>query len=166
MFIAHLPAGYILTKIMPPKHKPAGLWATGLFFAVAPDLDLVYFYLFSAQKIPHHAYVSHWPLLWLVLAGVVFVVLLLLGKRAWRPYIGVGLANALLHLMLDSVAAEIYWLAPFSFQYINLVEVPATYAWWVYSFVLHWTFALELMICTAAIGLLAYARKQKASALK
>ena len=40
MFIAHIPAGYILTKIMLPKIKSAALWATGLFFSVTPDLDL------------------------------------------------------------------------------------------------------------------------------
>ena len=165
MFIAHLPAGYILTKIMPPKKKSAALWATGLFFAIAPDLDLFYFYIFSARKIPHHAYVSHWPVLWIVLAGAVFAVSLLLHKRSWRPFIAVGLANVLLHLVLDSVAAEIYWLAPFSYQYVNLVEVPAAYSWWVYSFVLHWTFVIELLICFAAIILLISSCIKKRSAL-
>lgn len=164
MFIAHLPAGYILTKVMPPRAKSAALWATGLFFAVAPDLDLIYFYLFSARKIPHHAYVTHWPLLWVALSATVFVVSLLLHKRSWRPFIAVGLATALLHLALDSIAAEIYWLAPFSYKYINLVEVPARYSWWVYSFILHWTFAFELIICLAAIILFIFSRKKKRSA--
>lgn len=158
MFIAHLPAGYILTKVIPLKQKSAALWATGLFFAIAPDLDLIYFYLFSARKIPHHAYVSHWPLLWLALAVVVFIASLILHKRSWRPYIAVGLAASLLHLVLDSIAAEIYWLAPFSYKYVNLVEVPAKYSWWVYSFVLHWTFALEVIICVAAIALFIFSR--------
>lgn len=164
MFIAHLPAGYILTKAIPLKEKSAALWATGLFFAIAPDLDLFYFYLCSARKIPHHAYVSHWPLVWLALAGMVFAVSLLLHKRAWRPFIAVGLAAVMLHLVLDSFAAEIYWLAPFSYKYVNLVEVPAKYSWWVYSFVLHWTFALELLICAAAIVLFVFSRRKKKSA--
>lgn len=161
MFIAHLPAGYILTKVMPPKKKSAALWATGLFFAIAPDLDLVYFYLFSARKIPHHAYISHWPILWLALAGAVFILSLLLHKRSWRPFIAIGLANVLLHLVLDSIAAEIYWLAPFSGMYVNLVEVPARYAWWVYSFILHWTFGIELLICLAAVVLFISSRRKK-----
>lgn len=161
MFIAHLPAGYILTKVMPIKSKSVALWATGLFFAVAPDFDLFYFYLFSARKIPHHAYVTHWPLLWIALAAAVFIVSLPLHKRSWRPFIVVGLATVLLHLALDSIAAEIYWLAPFSDKYVNLVEVPANYSWWVYSFILHWTFALELIICIAAIALLIFSYKKK-----
>lgn len=168
MFIAHLPAGYILTKVLPPQSKSAALWATGLFFAVAPDLDLFYFYFFSARKIPHHAYVSHWPLAWIALAGVVFIISLLLHKRSWRPFIAIGLAAVLLHLALDSVAAEIYWLAPFSAKYVNLVEVPAKYSWWVYSFVFHWTFGLELGICIAAvivlISSLISARRRKGGA--
>lgn len=165
MFIAHIPAGYILTKIMPPKTKSAALWATGLFFAIAPDLDLFYFYLFSARKMPHHAYVTHWPLLWIALATVVYIISLLLHKCSWRPFIAVGLATALLHLVLDSIAAEIYWLAPFSYKYVNLVEVPARYSWWVYSFILHWTFGLELLICIAAVILFIFSRKKRTSAL-
>ena len=161
MFIAHIPAGYILTRIMPPKTKSAALWVTGLFFAVAPDLDLFYFYLFSSRKVPHHAYVSHWPLVWVALALAVFIVSLLLHKRSWRPFIAVGLATVLLHLVLDSIAAEIYWLAPFSNKYINLVEVPAAYSWWVYSFIFHWTFALELFICIVAAVIFVFSLKKK-----
>lgn len=163
MFVAHIPAGYLLTKIMPPKTKSAALWFTGLFFAIAPDLDLFYFYLFSARKIPHHAYVSHWPLPWLALAALVFSVSLLWRKRSWRPLIAIGLATVMLHLALDSIAAEIYWLAPFSYKYVNLVHVPARYSWWVYSFILHWTFWLELIICIAAAFTFVFSLKKKKS---
>jgi inner membrane protein len=66
------------------------------------------------------------------------------------PFIGIALACLLLHMVLDSIAAEILWLKPFSDFEVNLVEVPARYDWWVWSFVLHWTFLLELAIVLAA----------------
>ena len=49
----------------------------------------------------------------------------------------------------DSIAAEIYWLAPFPDFHLNAVRVPARYDWWVWNFILHWTFAIEIAICLA-----------------
>jgi inner membrane protein len=67
-----------------------------------------------------------------------------------KPFIGIALACLLLHMVLDSIAAEIGWLKPFAPYEVNLVQVPARYDWWVWSFVLHWTFLLELAIVLAA----------------
>lgn len=160
MFIAHAPAGYLLSKFLFSRTAPNrnALWATGLFFAVAPDLDLFWFYLFSARSVPHHQYVTHWPLLWAALFGSALLLSALLRKPSWRPYLFLGSANVTLHLALDSVAAEIYWLAPFSRFSLNLVQVPATHGWWVWSFLLHWTFLIEIAICLAAAGIFAFSR--------
>ena len=169
MFIAHLPAGYILTKALlrqgPEERGGRGnvceerarrsqrFLSTGLFFSIAPDLDLFWFYLGSDRLVPHHQYITHWPLFWLALAAGAGALALVLKKPAWRAYLFVALVNVMLHLALDSVAAEIYWLAPFSFLGLNLAAVPAVHSWWVWNFVLHWTFALELGICLAALSL-------------
>ena len=179
MFIAHLPAGYLLTQAL-LGHRPEEkggrekvceertrrtrrLLAVGLFFSVAPDLDLFWFYLGSDRLAPHHQYVTHWPLFWLALAAGAGVLTLVLKKPAWRAYLFVALANVMLHLVLDSVAAEIYWLAPFSSWHLNLAAVPAVHSWWVWNFVLHWTFALEICLCLAA--LLLFIRSRRAAAL-
>ena len=174
MFIAHLPAGYLLTKALLRKRPEVGtgeegsvarlgelqrLFFTGLFFSVAPDLDLFWFYLGSDRLVPHHQYITHWPLFWLALAAGVWMLSLILRKIEWRPYIFMALANVMLHLVLDSVAAEIYWLAPFSFWQLNLAAVPAVHTWWVWNFVLHWTFALEISICLAALLLFIHGRR-------
>ncbi len=151
MFIAHLPAGYLLTKaLLPKKGRHLLLMAAGLFFSIAPDLDLFWFYLVSDRRIPHHQYITHWPLFWVALFGVGFLISLVLRKASWGPYLGVGLAAVLLHLVLDSIAAEIFWLKPFSDFHINAVLVPARHGWWVWNFLLHWTFAIEIAICLAA----------------
>ena len=161
MFIAHLPAGYLLTKALPPAKKKRSLLITGLFFAVVPDLDLFWFYLVSARQIPHHQYVTHWPLLWVAVFSFALLVSFVLQRPAMRPYLGIGFAAVILHLALDSIAAEIYWLAPFSYKYINLVHIPAKYSWWVYNFILHWTFAIEMIICLMAVVLLIFSRKRR-----
>ena len=152
MFIAHLPAGYLLTKGLfrqKIQHSNALFW-TGLFFSIAPDLDLFWFYLVSNRQAPHHQYITHWPLFWTALACGVWFLAKLFRKPGWRPYLFIAYANVLLHLILDSIAAEIYWLAPLSRVYVNLAHVPAVYTWWGWNFFLHWTFALELCLCVAA----------------
>ena len=136
--------------------------ATGLFFSVAPDLDLLWFYLASNRTIPHHQYVSHWPMLWTAIFGAGLLFSIILGKPSWRPYLFIGFASVILHLVLDSIAAEIYWFAPFSDFHLNIVHVPAQYGWWVWNFVLHWTFALEIAICLGAVLTLCRAHKKKA----
>ena len=78
-----------------------------------------------------------------------------------QAYILVGLVCLTLHMFLDSFAAEIYWLKPFSDMHLNVVEVPARYGWWVWNFVFHWTFAVELAICLVAAAVLV--RKRNAA---
>ena len=135
MFIAHAPAGYLLLKALARRSEyRISLWLTGLIFSVAPDFDLIWFYVFSSRTIPHHRYVTHWPLFWLVLFGSAFVFAAVLRKAGWRPYLWAGLCCVTLHLALDSIAAEILWFAPFSRMQINLVKVPAVYDWWVWNF--------------------------------
>lgn len=161
MFIAHLPAGYLLLKALrPKKERHFLLWAVGLFFSIAPDLDLFWFYLVSDRRIPHHQYITHQPWLWAALFGAGLLLSLILRKPSWRIYLGVGFAAIMLHLVLDSIAGEIYWLAPFSYFHFNAVPVPARYDWWVWNFILHWTFSIEIAICLAA-GLLLYRSRGK-----
>jgi inner membrane protein len=162
MFIAHAPAGYLLLKAL--AHRSGyriSLWLTGLIFAVVPDFDLIWFYAFNSRTIPHHQYVTHWPLFWLVFFGSAFAFAAVLRKSSWRPYLWTGLYCVMLHLALDSIAAEILWLAPFSQMQINLVEVPSIYNWWVWNFLLHWTFALELLICALALIVFLRTRRKK-----
>ena len=166
MFIAHAPAGYLLFKVFTRRTQHSiSLWLTGLFFAVAPDFDLIWFYVFSDRAIPHHEYVTHWPVFWLAFFGGAFVIGALLRKATWRRPLVAGLGCVMLHLVLDSIAAEIFWFAPFSSMQINLVKVPSTYNWWVWNFLLHWTFALELLICALALIFFFHARRKTRSQL-
>ena len=153
MFIAHLPAGYLLTKFIQNRtgDKRCRVMITGLVASVIPDLDLIYFYLWDNQQSVHHSYLMHVPLFWLCLSAITVVCLRLSDKKYLLIYLGVALANIMLHMVLDSIAAEIMWLYPFSNWQLNLVKVPAQYHWWVWNFVLHWTFMLEITIIITAL---------------
>lgn len=125
-------------------------FAAAVAGAVCPDVDMLFFYFVDQQSIHHHRYWVHIPLFWLVMAGVVLPLL-------WRSrYRGIALAffaGILLHLLLDSIGGGIMWLAPFSTHLWELVPIPASRSHWIWSFVLHWTFAFEIMIWGAAVYL-------------
>ncbi|MBL4811255.1 MAG: metal-dependent hydrolase [Rhodobacteraceae bacterium] len=151
MFIAHLPAGYLLANRMAKSHrhrKP--LIAVGLFAAILPDLDLIWFYLVDDQQTNHHAYFFHWPLFWLGLALCAWLLAGAMQFNKAKPFIQIATASLLLHMALDSIAAEIGWLRPFFSAELHLVHIPSSYDWWVWNFIWHWTFALELIITLAA----------------
>ena len=152
MFIAHLPAGYLFgkaaTRLSGLKTKQLVVWTA--IGGILPDADLLYFYLVDNQSTHHRYYPSHWPITWLIL----FVISLLLFRL--RPRIALAFAGlsigSLVHMVLDSVAAPVLWLAPFSNLKIELVQIPAIYENYIWSFVLHWTFAIEIAICSIALG--------------
>ena len=153
MLIAHLPSGFIAGRALESRYS--GSMGAALLGSVFPDIDMLYFHFIDAGQTHHHYYATHWPVLYLafLLAG------LALHKSAWIVFA----AAALMHLVLDSVAAPIRWLAPFSTLEVEMFTVPATHPNWIVSFVTHWTFAIELSICAVA-GWLLLRRRQKTGA--
>ena len=63
MFIAHLPAAYLVLKSAPFK---LGATASTAFLigSIAPDVDMAYFYLIDGRQHHHHDYLTHRPVLW------------------------------------------------------------------------------------------------------
>jgi inner membrane protein len=162
MFLAHIPAGYLLTKALVRRDRPdyRRLMATGLVASVLPDFDLFYHYLGDGGAHEHHNYITHTPVFWLVLSLLAAVVLLVARRRDLLIYLAVVLSGVLLHLILDSVASGIMWLYPWSTAKLNLVPVPALYHPWVLNFVLHWTFGLELLIVAIAAAVFISTRRR------
>ncbi|MDE1460761.1 metal-dependent hydrolase [Spartinivicinus poritis] len=158
MFIAHLPAGYLVTQLLikhrlRPDTKKHSSWliGIGLFASVLPDFDLLYFYWFDQRQHNHHSYWTHTPAFWLAIFLLPCVVALLFKQRMLLTTIVVLLMNVMLHLLLDSIAAEILWLYPVVKQSFGLVEVPAQFAWWPLNFLLHWSFLIEVLIVGVAL---------------
>ena len=147
MFIAHLPAAYLLSAIL-TEARPGAARAALLVGALLPDVDLIYQVLWDGYAQHHHTYLTHRPAFWC--SGVVIARVL-----GWvAPDTGQVLrmlsTGALLHLALDTIAGRIDWGWPLLQLAGPLVEVPARFDLWIWSFLLHWTFAAELLICLAA----------------
>jgi len=124
--------------------------ACAIMGALAPDLDLLYFYLVDLGRTHHHRYPTHWPLLWLSLAAVGALWMRL--GRVRRPALlwTVFCLGGVLHVLLDTWVGDIWWLAPFVDRPFSLFTVPARYQPWWLNFVLHWSFAAEIAICACA----------------
>lgn len=146
MFLAHLPAGYLLTKqIQRRMHEMKYLWI-GLVASVLPDIDLLYFYFIDHRQTLHHEYWTHLPIFWLTLWAITAIGNLCFKSRTATVISLIFFSNVLLHLVLDTFVGGIAWLYPWNTQSIFLVTVPATHTFWVLSFLTHWSFLVELVI--------------------
>ena len=164
MLIAHLPSGYLLAKSLPKNLLPGKIssnqmMVAALIGAMLPDIDMIYFLFIDMGKHSHHTYFTHWPLFWIAINAPTIVLLHFIGMAKWRNIAAVFFAGLMLHMVLDSVAAPIFWLRPFGLGEIELVNIPANYNNWILSFVFHWTIFLELAIWLVAIVVL-YTREK------
>lgn len=155
MFLAHIPAGYMVSKLLlsqfrlePSKTKL--LIFIGLFGSVFPDLDMFYFHLIDNRQHIHHSYWSHIPFYWLTLLGIGYTIAAIFRSRTLVAAATVFVAGILCHLLLDTFVGGIQWLHPFSAEYIRIVTIPARYNYWIWNYVLHWTALVELTIITMA----------------
>jgi inner membrane protein len=157
VFIAHLPAGYLATRLIldrqpAPESLRRRLLALGMAASVLPDLDLLWFYFVDHRRQVHHAYLPHLPLAWIALFAAAALVpwLRRADRTTWLAMLVLAV-NILLHIVLDTTAGGIRWLWPFSDAEFAMSHVEARYQPWYLNFVFHWTFALEVAILVAAL---------------
>ena len=148
MLTAHLPSGYVLAH--GASRGGALMFPAALIGAVFPDLDMIWFYLIDDRAFHHHRYWMHIPLFWAAVAAVTLPALALWARR-WLATGLVFFAAIFLHLVLDNIGGGIMWLAPFDDHLYALVTVPPTQDHWVASFILHWTFLLEIVVWGMAV---------------
>jgi len=119
MMVAHLPAGYLLSKLLALRLAlPQRVVVCGMLGAIAPDLDMLLFY-WDKGDIHHHSYAPHWPIFWL--ASCLIISLLTARNIKWRAAVWMFHANALLHIVLDSLASPIAWFQPlYRFESLNI----------------------------------------------
>ena len=161
MFLAHLPAGYLLARgllALPgasslPLTQQRRLLITGLIASVLPDFDYLYFELATNHSISHRAFPSHWPPSWLLIFFLVAVLACVLRQREWHGCNLFLLAGVQLHFMLDTIAGPIRWLAPFDHTRFTLFHVPRQPGWWVWSYANHFSGWLEVAIIATALWL-------------
>ncbi|WFP51905.1 metal-dependent hydrolase [Methylomonas sp. EFPC3] len=155
MLIAHLPAGYIVSVLTYPLARGQQVdcktyLRCGMLGAVAPDFDMIYFYLVDGGMHPHHSYFSHFPLTWLLLVAAAAVYYRRSADRRLPILALVFAGNGFLHMLLDYIASNIYWLAPFVLKPYSLSLVDRVYQPWWLNFLLHRSFAVEIAITATA----------------
>jgi inner membrane protein len=160
MLIAHLPAGYLLGRLVQNGQNSKGfaLMGAAILGNIAPDFDMLYFHFIDGRATHHHDYFTHWPLFW-VAVGVSLLAGTYMFRRRSMNLALLFCIGTMMHMVMDSIAAPIHWLMPFSPQTFELVTVPATHQNWIWSFVLHWTFLLEIAICVLALVVFLRAKK-------
>lgn len=160
MFIGHLPGAYLVFRAAAPNLGKLA-FAAAMIGAVAPDIDMLWFYFVDDRGHHHHSYLTHRPIIW---AGILFAGLLLRPCAArsgtFLTFFGAG---GLVHLKLDSITGAVAWLWPFSDATYPLVVVQATHPHWILSFLHHWTFKIELVI--AAVALVVWYKSRRTRAL-
>ncbi|MGB0799584.1 MAG: metal-dependent hydrolase, partial [Planktomarina sp.] len=140
----HLPAGYLALR----KWAVGTTLAAGLVGSIAPDLDILWFYFVDNRATHHHEYITHRPLVWLIICVLAFANI---RNRLGKIALAFGLGG-LLHMMLDTIAGSITWGWPFFHEPLTLVHVPATHSNWIISFLTHWTFGIEVLVTLTAAG--------------
>jgi len=158
MIIAHLPAGYVISRLLLRPAESLGISATafllaGIIGAIAPDLDMFYFHLVDNRQHHHHTYFTHFPVIWLGLlaASVIWLYNAKLKNRA--TYAFIFSLNGFAHMLFDTIVGDIWWFAPWIDKPFAFFTVPALYNPWWLNFILHWSFAVELAILAWAIYL-------------
>jgi inner membrane protein len=86
----------------------------------------------------------------MLLAFVCFSALFFLKRKNSTIAFVIFFGNIFAHLILDTIVGKIEWLYPFSNIAISLFEVPNVYGFWIYNFIFHWTFLLEIAVLFCA----------------
>jgi hypothetical protein len=159
MIIGHAPAGYIVSVLLFPRFSSTTGMSRGVFLsagiagALAPDIDMLYFHLVDHRQHHHHSYFTHFPSFWAVLL-LLSVAWLLAAEAKSKPTLALIFSlNGLLHMVLDSVVGDIWWLAPLDGTPYSFATVPSLYKPWWLNFLLHWSFLLELALVVCAVVL-------------
>lgn len=158
MIIGHLPAGFVISGILSRYAEPLGVSTrafllAGVVGALAPDLDMFYFHLIDHRQHHHHTYFTHYPIIWLVLMVASVISFLNTRIKNITAYAAIFSLNGFAHIFFDTIVGDIWWFAPWGDKPYAFFTVPALYKPWWLNFILHWSFAVELVFLIWAIYL-------------
>lgn len=158
MIIGHLPAGYVISRLLFSRFAATGvsarafLWA-GAIGALAPDFDMLYFYLVDQRQHHHHSYVTHFPIVWFAILVCSLAWLIFAKIRSRAALAAIFAINGMAHMVFDTVVGDIWWFAPLVDKPFVLFNVPALYTPWWLNFLLHWSFGVEIAMILWAVYL-------------
>lgn len=159
MIFAHAPLGIIsayLTKKIWAKNitrkQYCWLFVITAIGSIFPDIDLFYYYLFSAT-FSHHEVLTHGFFIYFVICVVAFLSGYFLKKEFIKKASFLFLLGIFSHLIADSISAGVIWLAPFSYKMYGL----ASFSWYnkifgSYFFTLN--YSLEILFFSLFLSLI------------
>lgn len=158
MIIGHLPAGYVISRLLFPRFAATGVSArafllSGVIGALAPDFDMLYFHLVDQRQHHHHTYVTHFPIVWFAILACSLTWLIFAKTRSRAALAVIFAINGLAHMVFDTLVGDIWWLAPFADRPFVFFTVPALYKPWWLNFLLHWSFGVEVVMILWAVYL-------------
>lgn len=167
MFIGHLPAGYVANDLLQrtcwrglsAAEKRMTTWVM-LIGSLAPDFDLLHFYLGDGRQHNHHTYWPHVPVVWLGIGAVLALAGWLLKSRRLLLADAALMIAIFLHLVCDTIAGGIAWWYPWSERLVVWFHVPAVHQPWYWNFFLHWTFLFEITVIVWAVLVFVRRRRQ------
>lgn len=132
MIFAHAPFGILtayLTKKIWAKNISRGQYCWLLVIpaigSIFPDIDLFYYYLFSAT-FSHHEVLTHGFFVYFIICAVIFLIGYFFKKEFIKKASCLFLLGIFSHLIADSISAGVIWLAPFSYKMYGL----ANFSWY------------------------------------
>lgn len=129
MIFGHGPSGFFMTwllRILPENMKwnnvkTKYILLLGTVGAMAPDLDLFYTYLVDAG-VSHREFITHTPFFWLLASLIVFILLTITRKQQYIPYALTFTLGGVLHVVFDTITAQIRLLYPFSRDFMGVAD--------------------------------------------
>jgi len=166
MIIGHLPVGYFATRFLIKKlGLPLNkIWlGIGIFAAIIPDLDYIYWILSNSQAVTHRGLVTTKPFLYLILL-LIFVTVYCFYKKSWlKMGIIIIFSNIFLHFLLDTVFYGIQWLYPLSDSYFGIYNVSGYGSGagiQVADYFHHWYWYLEIAIWILSVVSVIFSHKK------
>lgn len=132
MIFAHGPAGFLTAFITrkfwnqePKFSKQSESWLYVIAFigGIAPDIDLFYFYFYSAE-ISHRQFFTHSLLLWVIIFLIIFLAGYFLKSRFIKTGAFLFFIGNLSHLICDSLYGGFALLWPYTNKMFGLQNIP------------------------------------------
>jgi len=89
-------------------------------------------------------------LLWISLVFISYLIYAFSSHKKLGLLSLIAFSSCMIHIILDTVVGDIWWFFPLIDKPFALFTVNALYKPWWLNFILHWSFALELVICSFA----------------
>ena len=170
----HFAAGYLTTRLtiasmiaIYPQAGDPKFWVVGLIASVLPDIDefLVFYKVkrFTGDnKVIHRKFVSHAPLLHLLIGAIAYLISSVSGSQDFQLYSILYVVGTWTHFLFDSFRYGILWLWPFSKEIYSLRAKERNFIVTNKSFFAYWfeflrlyskdlVFYLEIIVIVTAL---------------